>query len=252
MRQEGIEPDITTYNTLLRSANGASQVERRLQRMEADGIKPDGDTLRILVQQAESSDQAVKWTERLERAGIQPDVATMELLIQRADTFDLAKFWLERIMVEGHQPSEPAFIAVFAKDVTQVPAEELLSWYLSLPYHPTHPIKRAIAEYRRKGQVADALRLSLDYPHTDTALKTIRQFPEQALCYFEEVVDEDPDHPNGAYALGLALMEIGRLSEAVPWLQKAYDLATPGTRKDELARYLQLLDTLKPVWQATV
>ncbi|HEY0866778.1 MAG TPA: hypothetical protein VGE01_05350 [Fimbriimonas sp.] len=249
MQQQGIQPDVTTYNTLLKSAGDDSQVERRLQKMEADGIAPDVETLRILIQKASSCEVAMRRAEAMERQGVLPDAPAMELLIQKSDTFDLAKFWLERLMAEGHEPSETAFLTVFAKDVTQVRAEELLSWYLSLPYHPTHPIKRAIAEYRRKGQVEDALRLSLDYPHTDTALKTIRQFPEQALCYFREVVDEDHDHPNGAYALGLALMEVGRLNEAVPWLKKAYDLADPGTRKDELGRYLQLLDSLKPVWQ---
>jgi tetratricopeptide (TPR) repeat protein len=250
MQQQGIQPDVTTYNTLLKSAGGETYVERRLQKMEADGIKPDSETLRILVSTAENAEIAARWTERMERQGVKPDAATMETLIQKADSFDTAKFWLERLMSEGYEPSEPAFIAVFAKDVTQIPADDLLSWYLSLPYHPTHPIKRAIAEYRRKGMVVDALRLSLDYPHTDTALKTIRQFPEQALSYFKGVVEADENHPNGAYALGLALMEVGRLSEAVPWLRKAYNLADPGTRKDELSRYLQLLDSLKPVWQA--
>lgn len=249
MTQHGIHPDVTTYNTLLKKCTGAAQLERRMLKMESEGISPDHETLRLLVSRSESGTEAVRWTERLERLGIAPDVSTMELLIQRAETFDLAKFWLERIMATGTEPSELAFLAVFSKDVTQVTADELLSWYLSLPFHPMHPIKRAIAEYRRKGKFEDALRLALDYPHTDTALKTIRQVPEQALNYFRTVVEQNPDHPNGCYALGLALMEIGRLAEALPWLQKAYDLATPGTRKDELARYLQLVDTLKPVWE---
>jgi len=120
----------------------------------------------------------------------------------------------------------------------------LLRWYLGLRYHPAHPIKKAIAEYRKAGRVDDALRLALDYPHTDTALRTIRQYPERALAYFREVVKKHPDHPNGAYALGMALLGVGKAAEAAPWLRKAYDLAAPGQRKDELARHLAFYETV--------
>ena len=72
--------------------------------------------------------------------------------------------------------------------------------------------------------------------------KTIRQFPERAMQYYRSIVDDDPNHANGAYALGMALVETGNPSEAEGWLRKAYQLATPGTRKDELARYLSLLE----------
>lgn len=244
MVQEGIAPTVVTFNALIRNARDIAQIERRLSRMLMDGVAPDAATLQLLIEKAPDYPRAKEWTERLILAGVAPDAAAYEALITKSPSFDVAREWLERMISEGIEPPETAFLAVFAHDVTHLSGEELLNWYLGLRFHPTHPIKRAIAAYRRKGMVDDALRLALDYPHTDTALKTIRQFPQKALAYFRTVVAFDPKHANGAYALGMALVELGQHAEAEHWLRTAYQLASPGTRKDELARYLTLFESM--------
>jgi tetratricopeptide (TPR) repeat protein len=241
MVHEGIQPNATTINALIRSAKDDSTVERRLNRMQAMSIVPDQGTLNAAIEKASDFEVATRWQARLETSGVRPDANAYNLLVHKAETFEQAKQLVERLMAEKIQPLETTFIALFSKDLAGINADDLLRWYLSLPFHPTHPIKRAIANYRRANRLDDALRLALDYPHTDTALKTIRKHPDQALAYFRSVVGADPNHANGTYALGMALLHVGEPSEAEQWLQRAYDLATRGTRKDELARYLSLL-----------
>jgi tetratricopeptide (TPR) repeat protein len=242
MTQRGIRPNVDTFNAMLRSAKSEGETRRRLNRMMTEGISPDSATLDILVSKASDFASANDWIEQLAARSVSVSAAAYERLLELAEGFALGGKILEKMISEGHQPSDTAFISLFAKDLSEVRADDLLRWYLGLRYHPTHPIKRAIAEYRRKGLIDDALRLTLDYPHTDTSLKTIRQFPERALHYYRSIVATHPDHANGAYALGMALVETGRPTEAETWLRKAYQLAAPGTRKDELARYLSLLE----------
>lgn len=244
MVHEGIQPNATTINALIRSAKDDSTVERRLNRMQAMSIAPDLGTLSAAIEKASDYEVATRWLARLESAGVRPDANTFDLLVYKAETFEQAKQLIERMTADKIQPLETTFISLFSKDLTPIKADDLLRWYLGLPYHPTHPVKRAIANYRRANRLDDALRLALDYPHTDTALKTIRKHPDQALMYFRSVVEADPNHPNGTYALGMALLEVGEPAEASEWLQRAYDLATRGTRKDELGRYLSLLSNM--------
>ncbi|MEA2553503.1 MAG: hypothetical protein QOJ65_1679 [Fimbriimonadaceae bacterium] len=244
MVHEGIQPNSATFNALIRSAKDETTAERRLNRMQAMSVSPDQGTLSAAIDKASNFDVATRWLARFEQAGVKPDATAYDLLVHKAETFDQAKQLIERMMGEKIQPQETTFIELFSKDLTGVLADDLLRWYLGLPYHPTHPVKRAIANYRRANRLDDALRLALDYPHTDTALKTIRQHPNQALAYFRSVVEADPKHANGTYALGMALLEVGEPAEAEQWLRRAYELATPGTRKDELARYLSLLGSV--------
>lgn len=244
MVHEGIQPNATTFNALIRSAKDDSTVERRMNRMQAMSVSPDIGTLYAAIEKASGFDAAMRWQARMEQAGVAPDPRSYDLLVHKAETFEQARELIERMVSEKLEPEETTFIELFSKDLSGIRADDLLRWYLGLPHHPTHPVKRAIANYRRANRLEDALRLALDYPHTDTALKTIRQHADQSIAYFRSVVEADPQHANGTYALGMALLETGQPVEAEQWLRRAYDLATPGTRKDELARYLSLLGSV--------
>lgn len=242
MDEDGIPPNVDTLNICLAKARSPEEVLAVLQRIPLRDIKPNSQTLKVLVSKAPNYASALNVMQELVRAGVEVNAETQEKLIQKAEDFETARSILNEMIEAGHEPSENAFIETFSKGVLGLSADALLDWYLGLKFHPAHPVKRAMAQYRKAGRVEDALRLALDYPHTDTALKTIKQFPDRALEYFQNVVQSQPDHANGAYALGMALVGLKRTTEAVPWLRKAYQLAGPGHRKDELARFLAMYD----------
>lgn len=242
MMHEGVTPQASTFTILIRKSRDESFAQKRLEKMEKLRVAPDTATLNTLLNKAQSYATASRWMERMAKLGASLDGETYALLVEKSEDFLTAQLWIETMIREGYEPDELTFLSLFGKDISGISADNLLTWYLGLKYHPTKPIQRAIAEYRRRGKIQDALRLALDYPHTQTALKTMRQYPTQALAYFESIVQSDPDHPNGTYALGMALFELGRVQDAKPWLLKARDLASRGHRKDQLDRYLATLE----------
>jgi tetratricopeptide (TPR) repeat protein len=244
MRQESVEPNIKTFNILIEHAPDEAMIHKWLTRMKRANIQPDTMMLNMLIGRSKDYAGAVRWLEKMEKEGVQPNAATFDLLIEKATDIASAKFWIDRMFESNIQPSLVTFLALFSKDVRTMPADELLQWYLKLPYHPPEPMHRAISAYRKAGMIEDALRLALDYPYTEAARSIFRKYPEQSLSYFHSIVEMNPDHPNGAYALGIALFELGRHSEAQPWLQRALELAAPGPRRNEVKKYLEIVRTL--------
>jgi tetratricopeptide (TPR) repeat protein len=159
-------------------------------------------------------------------------------LIEKSGDVASGRIWIEAMFDEGIRPSVVTFRSLFRKDLSTISADELLSWFLDLPTHPAEAMWQAIAEYRRRGRIDDALRLCLDYPNTQAAQKIFRAYPEQALNYFRRVDESISDHPNAAYATGMALQTLGRTEEALPHLHRAYELAFSGPRREELSRFL--------------
>ena len=53
---------------------------------------------------------------------------------------------------------------------------------------------------------------------------------DEATATFGALLTDDPGHPNGQYAMGLALLELGRTGEAIAHLGLAKELARPGPR----------------------
>ncbi|MCW5933659.1 MAG: hypothetical protein KIT45_05060 [Fimbriimonadia bacterium] len=239
MRQSGVQPNVKTFNILIDSAPDESVINKWLVRMSRAGVQPDSMMLNTLISRSKDHAGALRWLERMKKHNVKPTIATYELLISKADDIRTAMRWVDQMFEEGIQPSMVSLLAVFAKEVRAIPAEEVLKWYLSLPFHPPEPMHRAIAAYRKAGLIEDALRLSLDYPYTEAARRIFRKHPEQTLAYFQSFVEANPQHPNGAYALGTALVELGRHQEAEPWLIKALQLAAPGPRRNEVLKLLE-------------
>ena len=270
MRDAGLQPDVETYNSLISKARDSETRQRWLLRMKQESIAPDVKTFTILIQHSEDERAAQRWLARMRRAevapdaillntlidraatypaalqylrqmqdrGVTPNANTYDLLIEKADDVASGRIWIEAMFAEGIRPSVVTFRSLFRKDISTISADELLSWFLALPYRPVEAMWQAIAEYRRRGRIDDALRLCLDYPNTQAAQKIFRSFPEPALTYFRRIYDAASDHPNAAYAIGMALHTLGNAEEALPYLHRAYELASPGTRREELSRFL--------------
>jgi Flp pilus assembly protein TadD len=74
------------------------------------------------------------------------------------------------------------------------------------------------------------------------ARKLIREHEEEAFSYFRAISDHDPENPNADYALGVALMELGRELEAQPHLKRALKLARKGPRTVLIKEWLRQID----------
>ena len=242
MRKEGIQPNVVTYNTLMNKVPDYDAAKAWVDTMREEGIQPDVVTYNTLMNKAPDYDAAKAWVDTMREEGIQPDVVTYDTLMNKAPDYDEAKAWVDTMREEGIQPDVATFSTLFSKDLSGKPADEILKWYLAQKYHPEEPIQAAIAAYRKIHRIDQALRLALDYPHLQVARKLIRKHEEEAFSYFRAISDHDPEHPNADYALGVALMELGRELEAQPHLRKALKLAKEGPRKVVIKEWLRQID----------
>jgi len=207
--------------------------------MHTKGIEPNVVTCSILVNKAPAYNEARGWVHRMLKEGIKPNIVTFTTLINKAPNYDKAKTLFGKMCKVGIQPTAVSYSALFTKDLSHKSAADVLEWYLAQRYHPEEAIQAAIASYRKAGSIDQALRLILDYPHLAMARKVIREHPEEALFYFRTLCDNEPEHPNANYALGTALMELGKDREAKPYLRKALKLARPGIRQKVIRKWLR-------------
>jgi len=241
MIQEGVRPNVYTYNTLIDKARDKERIQKWMSRMEVDGVDPNLLTLNILLNKAKDYATAKTWYGQIVNRGIAPNAETYQILIQKSESFETAQSWLGALFAIEPEVSMEAMLAVMTKDMTHLSGEQFLTWYLGLRWHPSKPVHRVIAAYRKANKLSEALRVALDYPHTQIALKLFREHPDESLEYFRRIVSEDSDHANGHYALGLALTELGNTEDAIPVLNRALELAAPGHRREELTSYLDAL-----------
>jgi tetratricopeptide (TPR) repeat protein len=242
IRAAGLAPNVVTYNTLIDKAPDYDAAKAWVDTMRAEGIQPDVVTYNTLINKAPDYDAAKVWVDTMCAEGIQPNVVTYNTLINKAPDYDAAKAWVDTMRAEGIQPNVVTYSTLFSKDLSGKSADDILEWYLAQKYHSEEPIQAAIATYRKIRRIDQALRLALDYPHLQAARKLLREHDEEALAYFRGISDNDPQHPNADYALGVALMELGRQVQAQPHLKRAFKLATAPPRKALIKEWLRQID----------
>jgi len=240
MKKTGrINPDVKTYSIIIKKSPDYKTAQNWLDTMRAEGIQPNVVTYSTLIAMAPDYDTAKNWLETMRAEGILPNVVTYNTLIAMAPDYDTAKNWLETMRAEGIQPDVVTYSSLFSKDLSNKSADEMLKWYLAQQYHPEAAIEAAITGFRRIGRINEALRLALDYPHLLAALNLIHTYPDEALQYFQNIFEHDPNHPNAAYALGIALFHLAKLEEAKFYLEIALKLATASGRKLMIEKLLR-------------
>ena len=239
---EALQAILQSWNRLMASLPDYSSALEILKSIQAAGLDPDVVTYSTLINKAPDYDTAKAWVDTMQKEGIQPDVVTYNTLINKAPDYDTAKAWVDTMQKEGIQPDVVTYNTLFSKDLSRKSADDILEWYLAQKYHPDEPTQAAIATYRKIHHIDQALRLTLDYPHLQAARKLFREHDEEALAYFRGISDNDPQHPNADYALGVALMELGRQVQAQPHLKRAFKLATAPPRKALIKEWLRQID----------
>ena len=243
MEAEGITPNEWTHNTLVAQAPNYAEAQGWLARMEAEGITPNVVTYSTLVAQAPDYEEAKGWLARMEAEGITPNVVTYNTLVAKAPDYEAAKSWLERMGERGVAPNIRTYSGVLKKDLMGIPASDVLKWYWEQEYHPDGPLEAAIAFYRRKKLIGEALTLVMHYPYLPAAHKVMREHPDEALEQFGRVAADDPAYGTAQYALGECLMVLGRPDQAKSYYERALELPGPDGRREAVEKRLRELET---------
>ncbi len=261
MKARGVPPNVETFKTLASLSTEPGLGDRLLEMMDRASVRPTADVFLPLMANADDLEDALGWLDRmtsldldprsqvlttlLQKADdyaeaaavmrrlspvVEPNEGAFRALVERAADFETARSWVERMRQEGMRPEVGVLTLLFSKPPGRWDGDTLLTWYLALDHHPSGPMGIAIETHRFAGRIQDALRLALDYPHLDASRDLFRLHPDAATATFEALLAEDPMHPNGQYALGLALLELGRTGEAIAHLELAKELARPGPR----------------------
>ena len=241
MRQDGVAPDVVTYNTLVGKAEDYATAKDWFERMRQDDVAPDVFTYSLLVSKAEDYTTARDWVERMRQDGVAPNVVTYNTLVSKAEDYTTAKDWFERMRQDGVTPNAVSMSALFARNLSRVPAGELLRWYWSLGLRLTAPLQAAIASYRKSGPREGAFHIALHYPNLQASEKLFRDFPAEAWAFLVTVSKTEPNHPDLEYARGVALMESGDNTEAEAHLRIAARTANNAKRRADLDKRLKSL-----------
>ena len=229
MPEVGVRPSASSFTPLIAHAPDFRAAREWLGHMRETGVSPNSDTLTALMKRAGSHQEAAAVLKDLQDE-VEPNEGAYRILVDVAPDFASARRWVDQMRQEGMRPSGAVLTELLSKPPSEMSGNELLAWYLALDHHPSAPMQAAIEAYRAAGQIRDALRLALDYPHIEAARTLFGLHREEALDYLTDVVATDPGHANGHYALGLALLELGRTEEALRALELARELARPGPR----------------------
>ncbi|MCL6472603.1 MAG: hypothetical protein K6T91_07280 [Firmicutes bacterium] len=242
MLSENIKPTVVTYSVLISKAPDFKTAKSLLNAMRKKGLKPNIVTYNALILKAPDFETIKSILEIMVQDGIRPDINSYNALILKAPNYETAKSLLEAMQRDGIQPNIVSYNRLFSKNLANVSADELLSWYLSKRYHPEEPVQAAIAAYRDAGLIEQALRMALEYPHLQVARKLIRDCRDDALSYFKAASDKHPRHANVDYALGIAYVECGRDKEAEPHLKLALSSAKPGPTRVVIEEYMRKIE----------
>ncbi len=239
MPTAGIRPNADVFTPFILKASTFDEAQRWLERMTDEEIAPKSETITALMRRADDYDQAVAVLDQLSSVAA-PNEGSYRALVELAPDFATARAWVDTMAGSGLRPSVGLLKSLLSRDQIDASGDELLRWYLALSYHPSAPMQSAIDSYRAAGRITDAMRLALDYPHLEAARTVFRLNTAEALDYLTTVVEDDPGHANGQYALGLALLELDRTKEALVHLELAREVARPGPRVaalDEIIRH---------------
>jgi tetratricopeptide (TPR) repeat protein len=242
MCKAGIEPDVVTYNTLIGKAPDYETAKRWFRKMRKASVEPDVWTYNTLIRKSPDYNMAGKRLAEMREAGIKPDTVTYNTLISKAPDYNIAEKWVSEMCKAGVQLTIRTYHALFSKDLSRISADDILKWCSAQEEQLAEPIQAVISFYQKTGRIDQALRLVLEYPHLAAARKVIRKHTKKALDYFRDIATREPDHPSAAFALGVAMAELGKIEEAKLHLKQALKLASAPNMKALVEKWLQDLN----------
>ncbi len=223
MTAAGIAPNVVSFNSLIAAAPDYKTAREVLGEMTAAGIAPNVVSFSSLIAAAPDYKTAREVLGEMTAAGIAPNVRTSTIVAGFVESRDQASEL--RTLLRTYFVAGGGFhSAVYTKLCKQLDAKELLDWAFSGGGGaPFGAFETAIANYRRQGKLADALRVASAFPHFPACRKTFREETAESVEYLTRRFRDNEEPQNAAYALGIYYKELGQVPKAVEWFTTALE-----------------------------
>ena len=241
MGDAGVEPNAGTFNVLVGLAPDLTATRELLATMLDLGLAPNAQYFNVLLAKAPDLAAARELRMEMKAAGVAPSPIAGVALISKVPDFPSARALADELMADGLIVSDFVLSSLFARDLSQTSARDLLDWYRGLPFRADRALESAIRGYTRLRRFDDALAIALQYPFFPASRKLFRKSPEVSQAYFQGIIDLEPAHQNANYAMGLALVEAARGAEAVRFLESARTSKTSGAQPGPWDEHIEQL-----------
>lgn len=170
---------------------------------------------------------------------IDEDQKTFESAVLKAPTLASAMRWLARARRVGIVvPGE-----IYRPLLTKFGAPDLLKYGESVRHGNCDKfIEQAIETYLRLGRLKDAIMLAAHYPHLRTARNTFVSLKDRAINELKAIQLAHPSQSGMAYALGIAMMSLGRNAEALTYLRQARTIPSAASRLNDIDRRVEEIE----------
>ena len=242
MRDDAVLSDVVIYNTLINLSGDVDTATQWYERMRDDGVLPDVVTYTTLINLSGDVDTTTQWYERMRDDAVLSDVVIYNTLINLSGDVDTATQWYERMRDDGVLPNQNTYEALFAHDLSTMPAEQLLAWYNRQPTTFPNALQAAIASYRKSGAIEEALRIALEHPDLPAARRLYRRYRDRATEYYRAIVESPVHSAKAHFCLGLIFLEHGAPSRAREFLTKALRLTDDDSLASSIQEVLRQLD----------
>ena len=231
MKTANIPPDVISFNTLMAKAPDYTEARAVLGEMKTANIPPNAISFNTLMAKAPDYTEARAVLGEMKTANIPPDDFTSSSAAKHVVLLEQAselRTYFRKYAVAGTNFHRVIF-TILARRLS---ALELLTWaYGDGKGAPVDAFDAAIALYRRRSQINEALRIISAFPYSEAASKVFRDNPERSKEYLVARYLADEEAHNASYALGFYYEVIGAPNEALNWYSIALD--HPLTRKQK-------------------
>ena len=223
--------DAYSYAILMAKAPDYTEARAVLGEMKTANIPPNAISFNTLMAKAPDYTEARAVLGEMKTANIPPDDFTSSSAAKHVVLLEQAselRTYFRKYAVAGTNFHRVIF-TILARRLS---ALELLTWaYGDGKGAPVDAFDAAIALYRRRSQINEALRIISAFPYSEAASKVFRDNPERSKEYLVARYLADEEAHNASYALGFYYEVIGAPNEALNWYSIALD--HPLTRKQK-------------------
>lgn len=115
MREEGISPNVLTFNALIKSSYNFEAAMKVYQEMRQEALTPNQSTYNLLIYKSPNFEKGRMLLNEMREEGINPNEITFNALIQKATDFEQAKLILAEMKQAGVNPDELTYNSLINK-----------------------------------------------------------------------------------------------------------------------------------------